>query len=604
MANEGTVSAAATAAPRGAAPSARADVLGTAVIVICAVALIAPSLANGLSPGHDYPWHHNYVLAFGDAVLSGTLYPRVLGTLWGGAGGYDFFFYPPLVYVTTTLPRLLGCDGCSADTAITFAAIGWFSLIGLGTRALARRLSISAGAATLAGLVAMAAPYTFGVNWILRSAYAELMAAGLTPFLLIALLDCLRDAKAGPRLALLAALIALTHMVTAIMIAPVCAAIVLVNASALRRQTLVGLSSAAALALALAAIYWLPAVTLLPTVWQTWLANAHYHPSTYFNDPQEFYFNTGPFGLIVLLSAAMGLLPGLLIMATRQFRRAPGAPVIAVCLLVPAFMISPLGAPAFSTPPLENIQFPWRFVSVMSLGAALMAGYAADRVAAVWRSGGGVLAKLMPAACLLLAVVVAPSVTALTLRLGSTLTLSSNSQGFVDGRDGHPAWLPVETGSRNPLVLTADNSARSPRTAGPPVAAEPPTALQAANLLSDAPRSLRLVIELAEPAALTLKRTYWSGMVLTDQVTGAQLPIAVQPTGFPFAQVALPAGRHELHLEVPMTTPERVGMLASAVGFSMLVLWWAIGRGWLRGGIDNGRLRVTDGTRSTASLTK
>jgi hypothetical protein len=145
---------------------------GVAVILLAALAAVAPEIARGNSCGHDFNFH---LLSWLDALRAwqhGIPYPHWTPDANWGAGEPRFVFYPPLTWM---LGAALGVvlPWAWVPVALTFVLL---AATGLGVRSMAREL-LDEGAATLAGCVAIFGGYALFTAYE-RTAFAEL-AGGL-----------------------------------------------------------------------------------------------------------------------------------------------------------------------------------------------------------------------------------------------------------------------------------------------------------------------------------------------------------------------------------------------------------------------------------------
>ncbi len=167
--------------------------LGTAVILLAALAAVTPLLIRGTTCGHDFDFH---LASWFDALASwrqGIVYPRWAPSANYGAGEPRFIFYPPISWMLgaalgAVLPWKL------VPVALTFL---YLAGCGLATRALAR-LVLPEGAAALAGCIALNSGYALFSAYE-RSDFAELTGGF---WLALVLLFALRQRAAGATIAL------------------------------------------------------------------------------------------------------------------------------------------------------------------------------------------------------------------------------------------------------------------------------------------------------------------------------------------------------------------------------------------------------------------
>lgn len=355
-------------------PAPGAKYLGLAIILLAAFAAVAPLLISGNSCGHDIEFHLTSWVDVLHIWRQGIVYPQWKPSSNFFAGEPRFIFYPPLSLMAGAL---LG-----AALPWHYVPIAMIFLLlaatGLATRALARQ-TMGDTPATIAGCAAMLFGYAIFTAYV-RSDYAEMTGGFWIPLLLLfALRDrnpsgtILRrafDGSAAP-LALIVAGAWLSNPPVGVMSSYLLAAVALTSALIDRSWAAVLRAGvAAALGLAMAAIYWVPAVSE-----QRW-ANL---PSAIEYDRIEdswifAWRHSGNFGaqdrflrwvaVIALCMIAIAL-TGLLVSRLRG--TIPGKlrwwfPLAAIPAVV-LFLQFPISLPVWNlVPKLRYLQFPFRWL--------------------------------------------------------------------------------------------------------------------------------------------------------------------------------------------------------------------------------------------------
>lgn len=401
---------------------------------------------------------------FERAVRAGEWFPRWIPDLFLGFGYPVFSYYAPGVYYAGLLLRLIGLDVFTAVQVLgaTAACAG-----AAGAYCLARATFGSRFGGLVAAVAYAYAPYPFITNLIIRADLPEAAALGLLPWLLLAAWRAGQSPTRGRVAALAAALAAatLTHNLTALFALPAAGALGVLAAlgagvvpnprpsgSGLEtpatpgsrragadnsdyrraRHALRGTGAVAgglALALALGAFFWVPALVEQGAVHlelavgegtkaaRNWLVDplGATEQTRQPGNPQTVY---GPLDLHLrypynlnfpqkmgLFQAALALLAAAVAAAGLACRR-PGAGLAAGCCAAAAlcwWATTTWSAWAWDhVPLLRFMQFAWRLNAPLALAVALAAAGATALLQA-WggaRRGGGALA-LAPAALVL-----------------------------------------------------------------------------------------------------------------------------------------------------------------------------------------------------------
>ena len=158
---------------------------GPAIVLVAALAAVAPQLIRGNSCGHDFDVHLVSMLDCANAWKHGLFYPHWAPSANYGAGEPRFVFYPPITWMAgATLGLIL--PWAFVPIALTFLILAG---TGLATRALALE-ACSGAVATLAGCISIFSGFALFTAYE-RSAFPEFMGGVCLPLLLkYALRDC------------------------------------------------------------------------------------------------------------------------------------------------------------------------------------------------------------------------------------------------------------------------------------------------------------------------------------------------------------------------------------------------------------------------------
>jgi hypothetical protein len=335
---------------------------------------VLPLAWRGTSCGHDFDFHLESwmeVVRQWHQLLSGggVLYPHWVASANYGAGEPRFIFYPPMSWM---LGALLGAIFPWTWTPLLFTLIAMLAMA--ASFFWMAREWIPEDNAALAACLYVLNPYMLFVAYE-RTAYGELLAAIWLPLLV---LYALRKAPALPQLALVIAALWLTNAPAAVMGCYALTLLVLWTAITERRWSLMGRAAgASALGLGLSAFYLVPAVYE-----QRWVEIARAIASGMRVEDSFLFEHTGEaFHDQVLHTAswiAIALLAFTAIAAALSRRNARAAAVREPLILLSAvitYLLLPISDVMWRhTPELRFLQFPWRWLLVLGLIAALLAG--------------------------------------------------------------------------------------------------------------------------------------------------------------------------------------------------------------------------------------
>jgi hypothetical protein len=357
------------------------------LLLLGAAALLAtlPLVWQGYSCGHDFDFHLQSWLDAARQIRQGNFYPRWIVSAAYNAGEPRFVFYPPLSWGLGAVLTL--CFPFVAAPAIfTFLALAG---AGLGMHRLARHFA-SANAALLAATVYLANPYML-FNAVERAAYGELLAAAWMPLLFLAVLRAQPTVRG---VAVPVALLWLTNLPAAVMGCYTLAVLVAIrggHAAIFRHdgarelpppgRFLATISGGTLLGLALPAFYLVPAAYERRYV-QIALAiipNMRFEDNFLFSHTTDEPHNEVSQAVSWLAVCLLVLTAAAAVLVLIKRRRAgdrektPLLPAALVILTgVVAFMLVPLSTPLWRLlPELAFLQFPWRWLTVLSVVFAL-----------------------------------------------------------------------------------------------------------------------------------------------------------------------------------------------------------------------------------------
>ena len=344
-----------------------------------------PRVLRGLSCGHDFDFHLVSWLEVRRSWQQGVLYPPWAQSPNWGAGEPRFVFYPPLSWALGAVLGILS----KWEWAPTLFVFLCLVASGLATRALARRF-LPAANATLAGALATCLPYPLFTAYE-RGAFGELAAAVAVPLLLLYALQSrpqpapgqirrALDGSAAP-LALIVAATWLTNAPAGVMLCYLLAATACLAAFFYRSWwPILRAAISVLIGLGLAAFYLVPAaweqrwITIAQAtdigmrVQDSWLFARHASPDLEYHD--QVLLTASVVFVVTLALAALGLLASRLHRALAPESRIFWLPL---ALLIPVILLLqfPISTPFWMLPKLSFLQFPWRWLMVLGVPAAI-----------------------------------------------------------------------------------------------------------------------------------------------------------------------------------------------------------------------------------------
>jgi hypothetical protein len=346
-----------------------------ALVVVISVAIILPAVFFGIPSNLDLRNHFRFALPFYDSVTSGDWYPGWLAESNGGYGDASFRFYPPALYYLMTAVRLITGNWYAA-TLITFDFLFVAGAVGvyLWTKSL-----FGSRIGMWAAIVFTLAPYHLN-QFYQASLLAEFAACSVLPFTLwFVERTCQKQSATNiAGLAITYALLILTHLPLAVLgsLALLVYALCRLRADNWKR-TLPALTSAVVLGLLLSSFYW---VTMIAE--KNWIRADRIDASASVDYRFNFLFSTfSPDNLnvwwmnILTFSSALMFGPALILL-WKRYRQGVNNQLRAVLILFTfaLVMATQLTLPIWNwVKPLQETQFPWRWLAVVSIVGPLLA---------------------------------------------------------------------------------------------------------------------------------------------------------------------------------------------------------------------------------------
>lgn len=373
----------------------------TLIIVLIGVAAMLAAYIGGIPFGADLDNHFRFAQPFYDEIASGNLFPGWLAESNNGFGDARFRFYPPLLYYMLAAGRFLTGDWYAA----TLGVFTLFSVVGCGGVYLWTRENFTRNTAIAAAFVFALLPYHLA-QFYQASLLAEFAAISFLPF---AFLFVERISRGGKLIAINIAglgvsfsLIVLTHIPTTIVSSLGLGLFALLCTDwKHRKRSLIFAAAGICLGMLLSSFFWIKVLTEL-----SWIQSAQMATAEHYDYRKNFLFS--PYSLtslntylgsmiaavtIGVFLPAMTLLPRIfskgkkldgLKIADKSVKSLRAAVIVAAFAFL---MTTDLSRPLWAIiPKMSDIQFPFRWLSVVSVAvcpaAALAFVWFAKKIAA------------------------------------------------------------------------------------------------------------------------------------------------------------------------------------------------------------------------------
>jgi hypothetical protein len=523
----------------------------------------------------------------------GIPYPRLAPELGFGYGRLLHEFYPPFGVETAAWVHALGTGYIDA-ARVTFS----LCLLGsaLGMFAYAKAVLDGPWPAALAAIAYVWSPYVL-LDAHKGGVLGESVALALMPWAQLAMhrLAVRRSARWIAATAGSMALVVLGHNITALFFVGLATIYGVIVAVAERRadlrRTIVAVIGSVLLALALAAIYWLPALLELPysrvsdqskgdfnVVRNLVDAGALFQPSLLF----DYYIEAVPrFGLVaglLTIGAIVLVVAGAVMQARRMRAQASSAQTMmlavlgafAVCFVVVMLLQLRDTALIWQTIPLISfVQFPQRLFVFGSFAGAVVLGGVPWAIRSL-----GVPARpsLLIGACAVLAIG-ATSVPGLfwTWPVAASHVIDEDQVGIATAaerrlaeRSAFDDYFPIWVEEDSSQILRPASPSRADAYAAANAGPVPHL-----HILERGYLSMKLESDADAPSTLVLHTFYFPGWFATAD--GARVP--VDPSGpLGLVRVQVPAGKHVVEVWFGETQLRITATFVSAVGLAVVLL--------------------------------
>lgn len=542
-------------------------------LLLASALICAPLLWYGAPNGHSIEYNLVWLTNFSTQLAQGDFYPRWLMGMNHGAGSPVFYFYAPLPFYILSIPALL----LEGSKAVLQLGIGEWLLIGLSGMAFYRfaRASFAVLPAWIAALLYMLLPYHLEINLWWRQDIGELTNYIWMPLALYYADRVLAGERAIAGMALVYAAMMLAHLPSTLLFSIGLGSYVLVVAWRRHRwQRLAPFAAAIAIGMALAAAYWIPALTTEQYVRAEKLWTPYFDFHYWFFPLDELPKVVGHDNVFAhRLFEMIGLTSAIFVLAwlnAYRWRQVVGRTALFASLTLIAvawFLMSPWSETVWETlPELWKVQFPWRIAMVVDLATAIALLHTLH-CAQRYRD---LLSRLAVAGVAMLL-----SYSFVTADVLHKLDPFDNAW-WVKGRD-----QAVRNGLDAPEYTTVWNPATTADTSSG-IAGMPAVAFDRGNGRIEVerwlPRHVELRVALERATRLRVRQFYfpnWRAMLEREGRDDVAVPL--QPdtdTGLLTAE--LPAGDYTLRLRLTPLRQEVVGAAVSLGGIAAWCgcLWW------------------------------
>ncbi|MCU0666682.1 MAG: hypothetical protein MUF05_06285 [Candidatus Omnitrophica bacterium] len=359
----------------------RNDWILLAVLVLASLLACRGLLNDKLNLGHDsaagFIRQVSLYRCFGD----GQFMVRWVGNFNFGFGYPLFNFYPPLFYYAAHAFVLLGVG---VVASLNIAAVFFWIVSAVGMYLFAREFFPKTGA-FLAGVCYTFAPYHI-VDIYVRGAFAEFSSFAVFPFILLSLYRLsLKSSKGYFILAALSvAALSLSHNIMCMLFFPVA----FVYAIVLCRKNIFYLLSSMITGLSLGAFFWLPAILEKNFVQIHNMIGGRWQYINHFVYPWQLIYSkwgygdslSGPYdgmsfqiGPLHLIFSTVAVF--MLLRIYRVYRETFRQVLFFLGLMLVSCFFTLTASSFFweKIPMLSYVQFPWRFLTLVTLSASFLA---------------------------------------------------------------------------------------------------------------------------------------------------------------------------------------------------------------------------------------
>lgn len=349
-------------------------------IVLCAAIFVFPVWLYGVPRSNDLNQHYQFAASIEDSLRNGSFYPNWAAQENEGYGGIGLRFYPPIAYYVLAFGKILTNDWFAASFLVF---LFWTILSGFGVYLLAREFS-TAKVSFAGAVMYIFAPY-HATELYGSFMYAEFAAAALSPFCFLFLARILHKDNQSDifGFAIAFTMLVYTHLPLSVI---ACLSFAVYVLSSLKKETFFQITKKLSLAILLAVLassfQWIKVVTEMK-----WLKHAsEKFSATDFYDYREnfllsFKYLAGLdadihhlwfFDLLFAVTLIFALPFAIVVFRRADAEKKKMLKNVSVLAIFTVFLLTPLSFFVWDNfKILQKVQFPWRWLSVFSLCAAI-----------------------------------------------------------------------------------------------------------------------------------------------------------------------------------------------------------------------------------------
>ncbi|PZP55841.1 MAG: hypothetical protein DI586_05615 [Micavibrio aeruginosavorus] len=345
---------------------------GLAIII----SFFLPAILLGAKNSYDIRFHVTWFISFREMIDNGVLYPRWMPDQFLGFGAPTMFFYPPLTNFFYLILDFITFRLLPTDHLLGIAGLV-MSLISGATFYLWIKNFTDKSFAVFGSMFYAIAPYHLMIDFYGRGAMAEYAAYMFIPLIFAGIYHVIKNTTWQWISILTLSITALffTHLLTALIIAPaatIYALLLLKDDFAAHPKAalpkLIWLSFAGITGVGIAAIYFLPAVTLMDNInlpaLQRYKPQDHWIQLSLKNPSAKNYFPFKVFLTATLYLAFALYLYAEMLMARKNIGQSVKKyhAIFFTGIMVPAYLLMcGMGSFVLAAPsPYSQIQFAWR----------------------------------------------------------------------------------------------------------------------------------------------------------------------------------------------------------------------------------------------------